>query len=143
MMPKDVNATAIAVVVEAHLDPDLPAEGVEQLHGALDERRMLGVHEAVELLAAPADHQLARRAERVQDPGHGPHVHAGEIAALDARHGLPGDRRPLSEVGLAPSPSAPKVPNCPWEVGAQHRPMMARRTYRPLISQLRPTTPQP
>lgn len=107
---------------------------MQEVDRGLDERRVIGVHEAVELLAAPSDDQVAGRVEGLEDPGNGPHVHAGKQAAFDSRHCLAGHRRPLSEIGLAPSSLPPKVANRTWEVAAQHRCMMASCPYQALTA---------
>jgi hypothetical protein len=128
MQPQDVHASAVTVVIEAHLDPNLPTERVEQLHGGSYQRRVIGIHEAVQLLAPPSDDELTCGFECLKGPHDRPDPNAGKVAALDARDELSGHGRPLREIGLAPSTSPPEMPNRTREIAAQHAPMVTERS---------------
>jgi hypothetical protein len=62
-----IDPAPIPVVVEADLGPYLPADGREQADDITLERRVGGVDEAIELLAAPAHLNADRSTQRGND----------------------------------------------------------------------------
>ena len=109
MKREDVHAPAIAVVVEAHLDLDQPAERGELLGDSLLYRCVRSIGDAVELLAVPSQRDVDGRAEGTCDLLDRPKRQPTNVATLQSRDELTRDADALAEIRLTPAALASEV----------------------------------
>jgi hypothetical protein len=90
----------------------------------MDDPGMIGIDEAVELLAVPADDELGAGVERFDDARQRSDRHATEIVVLDPRDHRSRDPGPIGQVGLAPAAPVTQVDDRSRKVRS-HAPMIA------------------
>jgi len=101
---QNIDRSALAPHVERHLGRDEPAGSGEQAHDLLDQRRVVGIEEAIETLAVPrepADHPGAKRPRDLFERLDG---HAVGMALLDPRDRAARDPGFVGQIVLAEVP---------------------------------------
>ncbi len=120
METKQVDPSAVPVVVEAHFHVRPPAFGPEPMHASLLKRRVAGIHQAVEVFPTQPNVDCQRRSEGLSHPPERADRDRLDQAPLDSRHELPRDSRPASEVRLPPADPNSEKANAAADTLAQH-----------------------
>lgn len=135
MKSENIDASAIAVVIEAHLNARFPPCGGEKRHGLLHELCVRRVDQPVEVGSVPSNGDVDGRAEGHDNATQGADRHRLHGPALDARQDLARHAGTRGEVGLAPAAMATEVPYRSWQIGSHnHCTMIATSHYSPVTS---------
>jgi hypothetical protein len=101
-MPRQhIDGASLAVPVERPLHHDGPAAVAELADHDLDDRRVTGVEQPIQLGTPPARCERQIDAKHSADPAQRREVHLVEAAALDHRHRLLRDAGPCRDLPLA------------------------------------------
>jgi hypothetical protein len=128
-----VDRSAIAELVEGHLNGDFPSGGPQLGDHAIDEHGVRLIEEAVEAFSSPPHANIEIGAKGMADELELRHVGVPGKPELDVGDERPRHARRGSEVCLAPSEANADRPHRPADTEAVHRNTLGPGAYRSLM----------
>jgi hypothetical protein len=119
---KEIDRSSLTAYPEPDLGRDLPSRGTKDCRDDFDESSVVGIDQAVEGFAIPAEAEVGPGAKRACNSiglGQGD---VPRLPCLDADDNRSADTRRIGQVLLTPAPSMSERPNSTSEPDEVHRP---------------------
>jgi hypothetical protein len=131
VMGEDIDPTAVAVMVEAALDADVPTQRPEERRDIALTRGMSRIDQRIQLRTLPSDLDADGATDGRNDPFQASDRDAADRSALQPRDDLPRHAGPPAERLLPPVAAQSQGTDGTWDIRV-HRPIMATAAYQPL-----------